>query len=225
MRRRLMPIMPSTSARWPSFQPSSRVGMAAGPGGRIINLSSGQGVGPMPTELAYAATKGAIEAFTTSLAAGVAPKGITVNAIDPGATDTGWMTEELKAAHPSADGVRATRPARGRRAPDHLSGKRRRRLGLPARRFTRVGRKRLAYARSAYQYASRGCERSSVATMTSSSCAVRSARRVALAGSSQRLCEFLWVGGEVVEFAGARGGRLRGRRGGRSACGRPAAAS
>jgi len=68
-----------------------------GPGGRIINLSSGQGVGPMPTELAYVATKGAIEAFTTSLAAGVAPKGITVNAVDPGATDTGWMTGELKA--------------------------------------------------------------------------------------------------------------------------------
>jgi 3-oxoacyl-[acyl-carrier protein] reductase len=68
-----------------------------GPGGRIINLSSGQGIGPMPTELAYAATKGAVEAFTSSLAAAVAPKGITVNAVDPGATDTGWMTEEFKA--------------------------------------------------------------------------------------------------------------------------------
>jgi 3-oxoacyl-[acyl-carrier protein] reductase len=52
----------------------------------------------MPTELAYAATKGAVEAFTSSLAAGVAAKGITVNAIDPGGTDTGWMSDELKAA-------------------------------------------------------------------------------------------------------------------------------
>jgi 3-oxoacyl-[acyl-carrier protein] reductase len=68
-----------------------------GPGGRIINLSSGQALGAMPAELAYAATKGAVEAFTSSLAAGVAAKGITVNAIDPGATDTGWMTDELKA--------------------------------------------------------------------------------------------------------------------------------
>ena len=68
-----------------------------GPGGRIINLTSGQSLGPMPSELAYAATKGAIGAFTLSLAAGVAAKGITVNAIDPGATDTGWMTEEFKA--------------------------------------------------------------------------------------------------------------------------------
>lgn len=67
-------------------------------GGRIINISSGQGVTPMPGELAYAVTKGAIEALTVSLAAGVKGRGITVNAIDPGATDTGWMDDELKAA-------------------------------------------------------------------------------------------------------------------------------
>jgi 3-oxoacyl-[acyl-carrier protein] reductase len=65
-------------------------------GGRIINLTSGQGRGAMPGKLAYVATKGAIEAFTTTLAAEVAPRGITVNAVDPGPTDTGWMTEELK---------------------------------------------------------------------------------------------------------------------------------
>jgi 3-oxoacyl-[acyl-carrier protein] reductase len=68
-----------------------------GPGGRIISLSSGQGVGPMPRELPYATTKGAIEAFTSSLAPDVAALGITVNAVDPGGTDTGWMSEELKA--------------------------------------------------------------------------------------------------------------------------------
>jgi 3-oxoacyl-[acyl-carrier protein] reductase len=67
-----------------------------GPGGRIVNFSSGQSLGPMPGELAYVATKGAIEAFTLTLAAEVWHKGITVNAINPGPTDTGWMTEELK---------------------------------------------------------------------------------------------------------------------------------
>ncbi len=65
-------------------------------GGRIINLTSGQGRGAMPGKLAYVATKGAIEAFTTTLAVEVAPKGITVNAIDPGPTNTGWMTEEIQ---------------------------------------------------------------------------------------------------------------------------------
>ena len=64
--------------------------------GRIINLSFGQDWGPMPGELAYAATKGAIEAFTLSLAAELAPIGITVNAVDPGATDTGWMNDDFR---------------------------------------------------------------------------------------------------------------------------------
>ncbi len=65
-------------------------------GGRIINLTSGQGRGAMPGKLAYVATKGAIEAFTVTLAVEVAPRGITVNAVDPGPTDTGWMSEEIK---------------------------------------------------------------------------------------------------------------------------------
>jgi len=65
--------------------------------GRIINLSSGQSVGPMPGELAYVATKGAVEAFTLSLSAEVGSLGITVNAVDPGITDTGWISPELNA--------------------------------------------------------------------------------------------------------------------------------
>ena len=67
-----------------------------GRSGRIINLTSGQGLHPMPNELAYAASKGAIDAFTVSLSAELASRGITVNAIDPGPTDTGWMGADLK---------------------------------------------------------------------------------------------------------------------------------
>ncbi|MDQ3792597.1 MAG: SDR family oxidoreductase [Actinomycetota bacterium] len=67
-----------------------------GPGGRIINLTSGQSLGPMPNEIAYAATKGAIEALTVTLAAEVGHLGITVNAVNPGPTDTGWMKEDLR---------------------------------------------------------------------------------------------------------------------------------
>ena len=66
-------------------------------GGRIINLTSGQGIGPMPDELAYAMTKGAVDALTISLAAAVRGRGITVNAVDPGATDTGWMDDATRA--------------------------------------------------------------------------------------------------------------------------------
>ena len=59
----------------------------------------------MPGELAYIATKGALEAFTLSLAAELAPLGITVNAVDPGATDTGWMSEAMRRAWTVPTGV------------------------------------------------------------------------------------------------------------------------
>lgn len=62
-------------------------------GGRIINITSGQSKGPMSGELAYATTKGAIDAFTVTFSDTIAEKGITVNAINPGPTDTGWMDE------------------------------------------------------------------------------------------------------------------------------------
>ncbi len=64
--------------------------------GRIINLSSGQSFGPMSGELAYAASKGAVEALNLSLSAELARRGITVNAIDPGITDTGWIPDDLR---------------------------------------------------------------------------------------------------------------------------------
>ncbi len=64
--------------------------------GRIINLSSGQSFSPMPDELGYIASKGAVEAFSLSLSAALARQGITVNAIDPGITDTGWIPDDLR---------------------------------------------------------------------------------------------------------------------------------
>ncbi len=64
--------------------------------GRVVNMTSGQGLGPMPEELAYGATKGAIEAFTRSLAPAVAVKGIAVNAVNPGPTDSGWISTKLR---------------------------------------------------------------------------------------------------------------------------------
>jgi 3-oxoacyl-[acyl-carrier protein] reductase len=65
-------------------------------GGRVIMLTSGQSLGPMPDELAYATSKGAVETFVTSAAPSLARRGITINAVNPGPTDTGWMPDELQ---------------------------------------------------------------------------------------------------------------------------------
>ena len=56
--------------------------------GSIVNLSSVSGVVGTPNRAAYAATKGAIDAATRSLAIELGPAGIRVNSVAPGAVDT-----------------------------------------------------------------------------------------------------------------------------------------
>jgi 3-oxoacyl-[acyl-carrier protein] reductase len=63
-------------------------------GGRVVLFSSGQRLGPMPGELAYAASKAAVENLTGNLSYLLAPRGITVNCVNPGPTDTGWLGVE-----------------------------------------------------------------------------------------------------------------------------------
>jgi NAD(P)-dependent dehydrogenase (short-subunit alcohol dehydrogenase family) len=56
--------------------------------GSIVNLSSVSGVIGTPNRSAYAATKGAVDAMTRSLAMEFGPHGIRVNAVAPGVIDT-----------------------------------------------------------------------------------------------------------------------------------------
>jgi 3-oxoacyl-[acyl-carrier protein] reductase len=60
------------------------------PGGRVVLLTSGQHLAGMPREVAYAVSKGAIHQATATLSAHLIPRGITVNTVNPGPTDTGW---------------------------------------------------------------------------------------------------------------------------------------
>lgn len=63
-------------------------------GGRVILMTSGQGLGPMPGEIAYASAKAALAGITMTLADQLADSGITVNAVNPGPVDTGYMDRE-----------------------------------------------------------------------------------------------------------------------------------
>jgi 3-oxoacyl-[acyl-carrier protein] reductase len=67
------------------------------PGGRVVLLTSGQHLGPMPGELAYAASKGALVEVTASLADELADRGVTVNTVNPGPTDTAYVDQATRA--------------------------------------------------------------------------------------------------------------------------------
>ena len=60
------------------------------PGGRVVLMTSGQHLAPMAGEVAYAVSKGALQQATLTLADELADRGITVNGVNPGPTDTGW---------------------------------------------------------------------------------------------------------------------------------------
>ena len=57
-------------------------------GGQILNVSSVWGICGASCEVAYSASKGAVNAFTRALAKELAPSRIRVNAIAPGILDT-----------------------------------------------------------------------------------------------------------------------------------------
>ncbi|MEU5845453.1 SDR family oxidoreductase [Saccharopolyspora shandongensis] len=59
-----------------------------GDGGRIVSISTMSTVWAGPGESAYAASKAAVEQLTRVAAKELGPRGITVNAVSPGPTDT-----------------------------------------------------------------------------------------------------------------------------------------
>ncbi|GAA3862956.1 SDR family NAD(P)-dependent oxidoreductase [Streptomyces sedi] len=64
--------------------------------GRVVGLTSGGELG-FPGEVSYGAAKAAQTHYTLSAAAELARYGITANVVHPPVTDTGWITDEVRA--------------------------------------------------------------------------------------------------------------------------------
>ncbi|MFD9860911.1 SDR family oxidoreductase [Streptomyces alboflavus] len=65
------------------------------PGGRVMMMTSGQdSAGGMPDEIAYSLQKGALASVTRSLATSLSDLAVTVNTVNPGPVDTGYMSGE-----------------------------------------------------------------------------------------------------------------------------------
>lgn len=65
---------------------------------RVVLFTTGVHHEAMANEIAYAASKAAVQGITRSLARALAPGGATVNCINPGPVDTGYADEAARAA-------------------------------------------------------------------------------------------------------------------------------
>ena len=65
-------------------------------GGRIVNISTDGTHLIFPGATAYLGSKGALEQYTKGLAQELALRGITVNTVSPGFTETGMMTDQFR---------------------------------------------------------------------------------------------------------------------------------
>lgn len=73
---------------WLCTQAAAKVMVARKRGGRIINISSVHEEIAMPTNAPYCASKGGVRMLMRTIALELAPHGITVNDVAPGAIDT-----------------------------------------------------------------------------------------------------------------------------------------
>jgi len=87
-------------------------GMRSRRRGHIVNMSSMTGLVTNPPNVYYSSTKYALEALTEGLAKEVAPLGIRVTAVEPGAFRTDWATRSMKESATPIDDYAETVGAR-----------------------------------------------------------------------------------------------------------------
>jgi 3-oxoacyl-[acyl-carrier protein] reductase len=86
--------------------------------GRVVNVSSVVGLRANPGQANYAAAKGGLIALTRTVAAEVARRGITVNAVAPGLIET-ELTREITSN--GTEGLLANIPARRSGSPEEVA--------------------------------------------------------------------------------------------------------
>lgn len=75
---------------------AARLQRRGGDWGRIVSMTSGGEKG-FPEEVSYGAAKQALVSYTLSAALELGGSGVTANALHPPITDTGWVTEDVRA--------------------------------------------------------------------------------------------------------------------------------
>jgi NAD(P)-dependent dehydrogenase (short-subunit alcohol dehydrogenase family) len=88
--------------------------------GSVVNVSSVSGLVGTPRRAAYAATKGAIDAMTRSLAVELGPHGIRVNSVAPGVVDTA-LWERNKSIPGVVEAIDALTPLRRWAQPEDVA--------------------------------------------------------------------------------------------------------
>lgn len=78
--------------------------------GRVIWMTSGQGHGKMPGEVAYATSKAALAGVTRTVAAELLPRGILLNTVNPGPVNTGYLDPETTDRPGDLEAIEAAMP-------------------------------------------------------------------------------------------------------------------
>jgi 3-oxoacyl-[acyl-carrier protein] reductase len=89
--------------------------------GRAIWFTSGQLFGPMANELAYVASKAALAGSTQSAAAELLGRGVLLNTVNPGPTNTGYLDPESTDRPEILDELKAAMPLGRFGAPDDVA--------------------------------------------------------------------------------------------------------